>query len=76
MGLPEEDRSPDMGPLVISRNGQENGSPHMGPSVIPQNEQATVGVSMTLIRLAYSQDLEDKTSVVYRNLKTDVVKTV
>ena len=51
---------------------EEDGSPDM----IPENEQGIIGVRMTLIRLAYTHDLEDNTSVIYRNLKTDFVKKV
>ena len=60
-GLPEE---------------KDDDSPNTGPQVIPQNERAIVGLSITLKKLANTRVLGDKTSVVYRSLKTDVVKTV
>ena len=55
---------------------EEDYSPNMGPQLMPPNEQAIVGVSIILTRLAYTEDLEDKTSIVYEYLKTDVAKTV
>ena len=64
------------GALLPGLSEEEDYSPTTGPQMIPQNMQAIVGVTMTLSRLAYTHDLEDKTSIVYIYLKTDIVETV